>query len=129
MSHPATQKFMADLLAIGRRVIEQTAKDAAEDLRKGLSIPAASKADASFVISSAPGEFPRMRTGKLRASVFHRVIEDQGVRLYFEIGATAYYSRFLESGTSRMAARPHKAPTVEKWRPILTARLNAAYGK
>lgn len=133
MSNPdvarAMLKMRADALAIGRRVIERTAKDAADDLQKRLSVPAASRANASFTISSAPGEFPRKRSGRLAASVFHRVVQDAVTKLYFEVGVTAPHSKFLEKGTSRMAARPHLAPTREKWRAILLQRLRAAYAQ
>lgn len=129
MSHSATQRIMDDLLAKGRRIIDQTSAEAADDLRKQLSVPARAAADASFVISSAPGEFPRKRTGRLQASVFDRVVVDEGPRYFRQVGASAPHSKFLESGTRHMAARPHIRPINEKWRRILLDRLTAAFPK
>lgn len=63
---------------------------------------------------SLPGEPPRKQTGELQASLFARVEDDLLV-----IGSTAKHAGLLESGTRRMAARPHRAPTLERCRPTL----------
>jgi hypothetical protein len=125
---PSAEEYLRAQIAKGRRVIEQAASDAADDLRKQLSVPAAVGGDGfAFDISSSPGEFPRMRSGELRGSVYHRITENQGTRIYFEVGCTAPHSKFLEHGTSRMAARPHLEPTRRKWNEILRQRLSAAF--
>lgn len=53
---------------------------------------------------SMPGEPPHRRTGRLRASVAWDVgITDH---LYAKVGTNIRYGKYLELGTSRMAARP-----------------------
>lgn len=50
---------------------------------------------------SAPGEPPAKQTGRLRASVAWEV-----AGLVARVGTNVRYGRWLEFGTSRMAARP-----------------------
>jgi HK97 gp10 family phage protein len=52
---------------------------------------------------SAPGEPPHKQTGHLRRSVAHDV--DKGT-LSARVGTNVKYGRWLELGTSKMAARP-----------------------
>lgn len=58
--------------------------------------------------ASAPGEFPKTDRGQLVASLFFRVA---GNRLSAYFGTNLSYGRYLEFGTSRMAARPWLKPT------------------
>jgi phage gpG-like protein len=50
--------------------------------------------------ASSPGEYPAIRTGRLRGSINHEVTDDS-----VTIGSNMPYSIFLRSGTSRMARR------------------------
>jgi hypothetical protein len=60
--------------------------------------------------ASAPGQPPATDTGTLVNSVKARMLSaTQGI-----VEETAEYSKFLEYGTVRMAARPHFWPAVHK---------------
>ena len=50
---------------------------------------------------SQPGEPPHKQTGRLRGSVFYEVVD-----LAARVGTNLRYGRWLELGTSKMAARP-----------------------
>lgn len=54
-------------------------------------------------VVSDPGEPPRKQTGRLRGSVAHEVDRD---KLTARVGTNVVYGRWLELGTSKMAARP-----------------------
>lgn len=72
---------------------------------------------------SKPGEPPRKQYGRLRGSVAHEV--DAG-SLTARVGTNLLYGRWLELGTSRMAARPWLrralAESRDKIRSILARR-------
>lgn len=79
--------------------------------------------------ASAPGQYPASDTGRLLSSV--QVVLPTASRLEGEVGTNVMYGRFLEFGTSRMAARPWLLPSfiqaqigVEKQlRQAIEARL------
>lgn len=54
---------------------------------------------------SRPGEPPHMDTGALRASITYRIEESPG-SVDLKVGTPLLYGRFLEMGTTKMAARP-----------------------
>lgn len=54
---------------------------------------------------SRPGEPPHRRTGRLRASVAREVTWDEST-VIGRVGSNVKYAKWLELGTSRMAARP-----------------------
>lgn len=60
---------------------------------------------------SLPGEFPHKRTGNLRASVNYRI---NPKKLSVRIGASAFYGKWLEFGTKKMAARPFVGRTIRE---------------
>jgi len=66
---------------------------------------------------SAPGQPPAVDTGRLRASITHR-IEGGGYeeRTIGYVGTNVEYAPYLEFGTSKMAARPWLTPALEKHR-------------
>lgn len=66
---------------------------------------------------SSPGEPPAVDTGRLRASITHR-LEGGGrdTRTKGYVGTNVEYAPYLEFGTSRMAARPFLTPALEKHR-------------
>lgn len=55
--------------------------------------------------ASAPGETPANRTGKYRKSMGFQIKTWRSLEV-FSRGDEAYYSAFLEKGTSRMKPRP-----------------------
>ena len=62
--------------------------------------------------ASAPGESPAILSGTLSRSLYYKVRGSHQL----EIGADAKYAGFLESGTSKMAARPFLQPVIDKQR-------------
>ncbi|WP_342150235.1 hypothetical protein [Methylorubrum sp. SB2] len=73
--------------------------------------------------ASAPGEFPKTDRGQLVASLFFRV---GGDRLSAMFGTALLYGRYLEYGTSRMAARPWLRPTFRTLEPQARQRIRDA---
>lgn len=60
---------------------------------------------------SEPGGGPAVRTGRLRGSITWRLgVDELGV--YADIGSNVEYAIYVESGTSRMAARPFLLPAL-----------------
>jgi len=55
--------------------------------------------------SSAPGEYPRSQSGRLKRSVYFKANGSNTLR----IGATEKHALYLESGTRFMSARPNPA--------------------
>jgi len=72
---------------------------------------------------SAPGSPPAVRTGYLRASYAHKMIEDVVGAVY----ATADYAPHLELGTIFMAARPALKPAVDAERRGFMAALKLLF--
>jgi phage gpG-like protein len=72
---------------------------------------------------SAPGEPPHKQFGRLRASVTHEVSGSTA-----RVGTNVVYGRFLELGTTKMAARPwlrvSLAHKLDEVRAILSAPWN-----
>lgn len=58
--------------------------------------------------ASAPGEAPANRTGRLARSARFATRNYQEMR----VGETAYYAKFLEEGTRKMAPRPHLVKAI-----------------
>ena len=59
--------------------------------------------------ASKPGEPPHRRTGTLSRSITHEVTKYRA-----RVGTNIKYSKPLELGTSKMAARPYLRPAVYK---------------
>lgn len=60
--------------------------------------------------ASAPGEPPANRTGRLLRSVGYRASGSHTL----QVGEDAFYARWLEEGTRKMAPRPHVRVAVEQ---------------
>ena len=76
--------------------------------------------------ASAPGEFPksdRGGAGGLTGSLFFRVAAD---KLSAFFGTKMATGKYLEFGTSRMAARPWLRPTLRANTDAITARIRQA---
>ena len=63
--------------------------------------------------TSAPGEPPKIKTGRLRSSITHRV-KYEGQQVVGEIGTNVEYGGWLEYGTTLMAPRPFMGPALDK---------------
>src|SRR5690349_15220147 len=57
---------------------------------------------------SSPGDPPHIDTGKLRQSIFRKMIDSQTVI----VGSSLKYAFYLELGTAKMAARPFLRPAL-----------------
>ena len=66
----------------------------------GVASEAAFKNMSRYPPASSPGEYPAIRTGRLRASISHVVTSNS-----VTIGSNMFYSIFLRMGTSKMARR------------------------
>lgn len=108
------------------RLCGQLGKDHAKEL---ISVDGTGKATGGSLIYGAnpsrPGEPPHVQTGRLRGSV---AFEVDGMTT--RIGTNVVYGRHLETGTSRMAARPWlRRMLIERipiFRRILTAPIKGA---
>jgi len=61
--------------------------------------------------ASAPGQPPAVDTGQLRQSITHQLGKD-AESLYADVGTNLEKARFLEFGTSTIAARPFLVPAL-----------------
>ena len=68
------------------------------------------RGDGSF--ASAPGEFPKTDTGFLVQNISSKVFT-RGNTVIGQIISSAPYSKHLEFGTTKMAARPFMQPSLE----------------
>ncbi len=72
--------------------------------------------------ASKPGEAPHRRTGTLARSIAYEVSKTTA-----RVGTNVKYGKFLETGTSKMAARPYLRPAINKnqraIKKILTGKI------
>lgn len=73
--------------------------------------------------ASAPGQFPAFVTGTLQRGVRGHVETGRGKITGFVAVRGVKYAKFLEFGTSRMAARPFLRPTIHENRGAIMAVL------
>jgi HK97 gp10 family phage protein len=65
-----------------------------------------------FVAEKAQANAP-VRTGKLREEITYKLeVQEDVVEGIVGVGKEAFYARFIEMGTSKMAARPFLRPAV-----------------
>lgn len=94
-------KLNAALLELGTNAARRAGKKA---LRQG----------ANVILDATRGQAP-VRTGNLKKSLYthdHGVIGDR-ILFSVDLRPRAFYGRFLEFGTSKMAARPFMRPAAE----------------
>ena len=63
--------------------------------------------------ASAPGEPPRVQTGRLKASYTHEMHPALPIG---RVGTNVHYGKTLEFGSRRVAARPHVRPVLHALR-------------
>jgi HK97 gp10 family phage protein len=103
------------------RVVMDTRTNAVQGIQRG---PANGAVRRDGSRASAPGQFPMSDTGRLANSVEFNL--PTAGRLMGEVGTNVIYGRYLEFGTSRMAARPWLLPSFEKAKVGVEARLKKA---
>ena len=67
-------------------------------------------------IASAPGQSPAIDTGRLRQSVASHPATKQGNKVTAATGVATEYAILLETGTEKMARRPHISRLNERAR-------------
>ena len=70
---------------------------------------AATAPDLQGVSRSLPGGYPKSQTGNLASSIGYTIHGWQGFEVYSDVS----YAGYLESGTSKMAARPYLKTGIE----------------
>ena len=103
------------------RIVTDTRANAVQGIQRG---PATGRVRPDGSRASAPGQFPMSDTGRLASSVEFNL--PTAGRLMGEVGTNVIYGRYLEFGTSRMAARPWLLPSFEKAKVGVEARLKKA---
>jgi hypothetical protein len=124
MSDPVTDEIMGRVVKIVRTEMEGGMRDAAEGLRGLIAVPVVR--EKGKVIRSAPGEPPRKDSGKLQASVASTVEVVAGDKIRGVVSTSTPYDKFLNEGTSRMAARPFQMILEERWEQLIENRLDFA---
>jgi hypothetical protein len=97
-------------------LLKQTGDQLVRDIRGIVSTP--------YPGASSPGQPPHTRSGRLRSMVFSHVSRDEAYVGSAAKRGDAPYPKFLEEGTSKMAARPFLRPVVafRKQNPIKLKR-------
>ncbi len=96
-----------------RKVVENTARMAEVYLKQILSVPGGIGPDGK-TIRSAPGQPPRLQSGRLQANAGTKV-HYSGNKIKFAAFVNHVpYAAHLEFGTAKMAARPFLRPTLNK---------------
>ena len=82
-----------------------------------------------FPPKSEPGEPPRQRTGELKQSI--KVLDVTEAKTYVLgiFGTTIDYGRWLELGSTEMAARPFLRPALDLTIKEVPKRLKKAFGR
>ena len=74
---------------------------------------------------SAPGAYPKSKTGRLERSI--AVVLKQAKRTTAIVGTAQLHGRFLELGTGKMEPRPWLLPSFEEARDAETGTLAAEF--
>lgn len=119
---------VTDLIADFRQYSQKVYSNVGKAVLKGC-LTVEREAKASIVGPSdevsAPGDPPKVKTGRLRASITHRLsYEDK--EIVGEVGTNVEYAGWLEYGTSRMAARPFLGPALDKHEKEIYADIEKA---
>jgi HK97 gp10 family phage protein len=75
--------------------------------------------------SSAPGSYPKSRTGRLERSI--AVVLKQAKRTTAIVGTAVLHGRFLELGTAKMHPRPWLMPSLEDARDEELSGIRAEF--
>lgn len=76
--------------------------------------------------ASAPGQYPKTKTGRLRSSIRMELPGDTG-RAVGMVGSDALHARFLEQGTASMEPRPWLLPSFERGVQGVSGDLKAEF--
>ena len=98
-----------------------TEREAVQGIQRG---PATGAVRPDGSRASAPGEYPMSDTGRLANNVVANLPTSGNISA--EVGTNVQYGRYLEFGTSRMAARPWLLPSFNKAKVGVEAKLKRA---
>ncbi len=98
-----------------------THREAVQGIQRG---PATGAVRPDGSRASAPGEYPMSDTGRLANNVVANLPTSGNISA--EVGTNVQYGRYLEFGTSRMAARPWLLPSFNKAKAGVEAKLKRA---
>ena len=98
-----------------------TQREAVQGIQRG---PATGAVRSDGSRASAPGEYPMSDTGRLANNVVANLPTSGNISA--EVGTNVQYGRYLEFGTSRMAARPWLLPSFNKAKAGVEAKLKRA---
>ncbi len=111
------EQFRLDSVALDELLRGPNGPVAADLAARAIRVESAAKVNASQPpragpnSGSEPGQGPAVRTGRLRGSITWRLGVDE-LGLYADVGSNVEYAIFVETGTSRMAARPYLVPSL-----------------
>lgn len=77
--------------------------------------------------ASAPGQYPATDTGRLANNVRSELPTNISGMMTARVGTPIIYGKYLEFGTSRMAARPWLMRSFEQAKIDIERRLKAAF--
>ena len=120
---PAIAEQVAALQAKFRQCREKIDSDTKKAVNScALKVERDIKANMTPDGPSAPGEAPAVDTGRLRASITHRVEMESGEVVGY-VGTNVEYAPYLEFGTTRMKPRPFMVPAIERNRDWIKNKL------
>lgn len=108
------QEFAVSAESLVGQILQKGALDIQADAQRSMSPP-----------PSEPGEPPAVRTGRLRASITSRVVQD-GDNAIVEVGTNVVYAVPLEFGTEHIKPRPFMGPALERHRVEIIHNLAQA---
>ncbi len=115
--------LLADLRRADRAATE-VAASAVENMAEGTARIARNRIT-SGTGASAPGAYPKSKTGRLERSI--AVVLTQAKRTTALVGTAQLHGRFLELGTGKMEPRPWLLPSFEDARDTETGNLAAEF--
>ena len=101
-----TARVVLDEGAITKILTSPSGPVARDLLRRAQRVESRAKLNAS----GRPG--PRVRTGRLRASITHQLIQGGPTGLRARIGSNVHYAGYVEYGTARAPAYPYLRPAL-----------------
>lgn len=89
--------------------------EAKKSIAKRTGTPGMRYSPKRSVLVSRPGQAPNTDTGRLISSIGYAIERTRlGDRLVNKLKVNVKYGRYLEKGTSKMAARPFLRPAIKK---------------
>jgi len=118
-------ELAGDADAVMTEIVTNLAVDTQQEAVQGIQRgPATGAVRSDGSRASAPGEYPMSDTGRLANNVVANL--PTSGNLSAEVGTNIQYGRYLEFGTSRMAARPWLLPSFNKAKAGVEGKLKRA---